>query len=392
MGKYSVTALALSYSLLVMTHLPTALFVSIFLLPYVTILQKYTSCPKLISKFFFSIAIGIMLSGAYLVPALLSQDYITVEKLWQPYYQYHRWFFLDGVDSPNPGLETKLLIMLLCYSLAFFPAWFIAHKRHTGRKRVMSFAWFIFFVGAWFLMLPFSRFVWEFIPFLQKVQFPWRVLVIVDITVVSSLVLAMQSVQGMNNRRLFFFLIGISVLFCTLSFYESTTIFQWHWHLHKDEVHQAKLNSALDIGYDPHEYIPSSVKLSRRETWAAVGSHKKVSFVSGNGAVNVVQWDPRIIGLDVNLVRETELRIRQFHYPGWQAEFSDNDTKPLLVPSGSTGIIKMVAPAGQYKLTLSLQPLWQEVLGWISSGIACLILICHSAIHLLRRNHLRTSN
>lgn len=52
MGKYSVTALALSYSLLVMTHLPTALFVSIFLLPYVTILQKYTSCPKLISKFF----------------------------------------------------------------------------------------------------------------------------------------------------------------------------------------------------------------------------------------------------------------------------------------------------------------------------------------------------
>jgi len=120
-----------------------------------------------------------------------------------------------------------------------------------------------------------------------------------------------------------------------------------------------------------------------------IRSFGRIRLDSGVGDVSVVRWMPRSILLDVNLARETQLIVKQFYYPGWQGTIKSNDTNVALMPSGSAGMIELTAPPGQYKLTLVLQPLWQEVAGWILSGAGSLILIGLSVFPLVRRNRTR---
>jgi hypothetical protein len=374
-GKRAIPALALTYGLLVMTHLPSALLASLFLPPYALIRRFGSPMEWVFTKCAAGIGSGILLAGIYLVPALLSQEYISGDENWQSsWYLYHRWFLLDGVDAPDPVFEQRLLATALATSALCVGAWIIAYwSRNTqDGKRALALEWMLFIAGAWFLMLPISRFFWELVPPLQKVQFPWRVLVIVDVAAAATVVLALQRVQN-GSRRTFHFVLSMAAMLLLLV---PVLVGISYRDLAADPAQRARLLSYLSTGRDAAEYIPSTVQVDRSTLLTELSHTDRVHFSGSAGSVEVRKWEPREIVLTVALEAATTLQVKQFHYPGWQATMGETGSKLEVGPRPRTGLLQVMAPPGQYSIVLKLTPLWQETVGaGLSAGAALCMLV-----------------
>ncbi|EEF23657.1 conserved hypothetical protein, partial [Ricinus communis] len=87
----AVAGLAVSYAALMFSHLPSGLLFSLCLGAYVLArLVRQWSLPAA-QQFAAAIAVGVALSAVYWVPALFTQQYIQSDKLWTPYFDFHRW-------------------------------------------------------------------------------------------------------------------------------------------------------------------------------------------------------------------------------------------------------------------------------------------------------------
>lgn len=382
--RYSVIGFAFSYSFLILSHLPSALLFSMFLLVYAAISAYQNRSIGHFNVFASGVLLGIALAGIYLVPALFSQDYISADQWVRPDFQYHQWFFLDGIAAPNPLFDSGLFPLLLVSTLVFFAAGYIAFRQREGHERLSLLPWLLFVVGAWFLMTPVSRFLWELLPFLQKVQFPWRVAIMLDLSVAITIVMALRDIpMGLNWR--FASISTMAALLLLLSGGLVAQFFAGDWKLSKNAKHQELIQTVISTGYDAQEYIPASVRLSQEEVLAHLKSTPKVGFDADKGQVGVVRWEARKIALDVDLSAETRLTVRQFHYPDWRATIVGSGADVPVGPSNPAGLLELTAPPGQYSLELELTRSWQELAGGLTSGAGLLIVMLLAAARALHR-------
>jgi hypothetical protein len=382
--RYFVIGFAFSYSFLILSHLPAALLFSMFMLLYAMIFAYQNRSAGQFYIFLSGVCLGIALAGIYIVPALFSQDYISASQLWSPHYQYHRWFFLDGVAAPSPQFSDGLFMMLLPSTVVFFRVWLIAFHQHEAQERISLLVWPLFVVGAWFLMTPASRFLWELLPILQKVQFPWRVAIVIDLAVAITFVVALRDIPAGKNRQ-FVFVSSMAAILLVLSGGFSAVFFAGDWKLSQTAEHQERLRTVISTGYDASEYIPASVRLSQEEAWEYLKSVPRIGLDADKGQTNIVRWEARKIALDVDLSAETRLTVRQFHYPGWRAWIADGGSALTVMPSDPAGLLELVAPPGRYRLELELGWSRQETAGAVVSGAGLLIVLLLTAVRSLRR-------
>jgi hypothetical protein len=135
-------------------------------------------------------ALGLGLSAAFFVPAVLEMGYINRTQWFGDYYDpaQHfvyfnqlfdpRWGF--GISQPGPddaalgslsfqlGAVATLLTLVALAISGQFPA------RLRGELRF----WGLWLVAAVFLMLPVSALAWRYIPIVGFAQFPWRYLML----------------------------------------------------------------------------------------------------------------------------------------------------------------------------------------------------------------------
>lgn len=364
-GERAIPGLALAYALLVATHLPAALLVSLLALVYVAVRGCYELSQGVILRFFVAITLGIMVAGLYLVPALLSQEYVSMAQMWGPYYHYDRWFLLDGVAAPDPRFETALLVTLALYTVVFAALCIVGYRNKDRRRRVVTSAWLIVFACACFLMLPLSRPVWEYVPFLKQVQFPWRVFTLLDMAIAAGIIHILPS-NGWPHRPAGVIAGAVISLFAASAMLVTVNYVR-DWALRKDGRNQAMLREAVKSGLDAGEYLPSWVTASRAATLGVISSMDRVRVDPTTGTIDVTRWQPRHIELNIRMAREGTLVVRQFYYPGWEATIAG--TRLRINPSSPAGLIELSAPAGHYVLSVRLQRLWQETVGAVLSGI-----------------------
>jgi hypothetical protein len=386
--RYSVIGFAFSYSLLILSHLPSALLFSMFLLLYAALLAYQNRSPSQFYVFLSGVLLGVALAGIYIVPAVFSQDYISANQWWSLKYEYHRWFFLDGGVAPNPQFSDGLFILLSLTTLVFFRVWYVAFRRHEAKERTSLYVWLLFVAGAWFLMTPVSWPLWELFPLLKKVQFPWRVAIVLDLAVAMAFVMAMRDVSADMNRKF----VSISImagLLLTLSGGYGVVYYANSWLQSQSAQHQEKLQSYISSGYDASEYIPASVSLSRVDILDYLKTAPRVALDGDRGEIDILQWEARKLAFNVDLSDETRLTVRQFYYPGWHASTGDGVAAPKIVPSEQTGLLELVAPPGRYRLELTMGWLPQELAGAALSASGLLILSLLAAVRFLRRRQYR---
>ncbi|MEH6518773.1 MAG: 6-pyruvoyl-tetrahydropterin synthase-related protein [Halioglobus sp.] len=382
--------LALSYALLVMTHLPSALLCSPFFLLYCLLRCGFATNWIILVRFALGILVGLLVAGCYLVPALGTQDYTYTDHLWEPYFDMHRWFFFDGLPSPNPEVETQVFAVASVGSLFFILSWSMAFLYSERAQKPLLFGLLIIFTGAWFLMTPLSLWLWQLLPFLQKVQFPWRVMVIQEFAVVTSLGLAL-SVALRSGRR--WALATAAALAVAFSAWVATIAFQDyqpHIELMGDEANVRSLRGQAVGGNDAKEYLPLTVKADRRKFLEQMSTLEPMVFDQGRGHIDIVRWQNRAITLDIRMRSATPVAVKQLLYPGWEVTLNG---EPLAIePTARYGLIRFQAPAGVYRVEMKLRTLPEERIGWVVSGVGLTLLLLLPFGRILQNKGRREAN
>ncbi|MDH5555849.1 MAG: 6-pyruvoyl-tetrahydropterin synthase-related protein [Alphaproteobacteria bacterium] len=382
--RFSVIGFAFSYACLILSHLPSALLFSMFLPLYAGFLAYQNRSPAQFYVFLSGVLLGMALAGIYLVPAVLSQGYITASQWWVPEYQYHQWFFLDGVAAPNPQFGDGLFLALLFSTLVFCGVWLVAFRQHEAKERASLFVWLLFAAGAWYLMTPVSRFLWELLPFLYKVQFPWRVAVVLDFAVAITFVVAMRDVPVGENKK-FVLISSLAAVLLIVSGGFGAVHFVGQWKMSQSAEYQERFQDVISMGHDASEYLPASATLPQSEIWRHLKSISRIGLDADNGRASVTRWKARDIVLDVDLSAETKLVVRQFYYPGWQARIAGGGGAVTIAPAGPAGLIELIAPPGRYRLELALGWSLHELAGAAISVSGLLIVLFIVFLRFLRR-------
>ena len=363
--------LALSYALLVMTHLPTALLCSPLLLIYSFVIYAYEKNVSVLFKFGISITLGLSLSACYLLPAIFMQQYVTSEYLWMAYFEPHRWFFLDGVPAPNPQDEQHLFLIAAANSVFFILAWPMLFRFAKSGLKPLAVMLLIIFLGSWFLMTPVSVLVWKYAPFLHQVQFPWRILVLQEFAVVTAVVLALAQLTLLGRTPTLICSVLVAAGMFTWSLYRTYDGYQQHLSLIADESNQSSLRAQAVAGRGAREYMPASVPAGRKALLEKMSGLDRLVYDQRRGAIEVKSWRNRDILLTADVESVTPVAVKQLYFPGWKV--SANGTALEAFPTRRYGLIRFNVPAGQHEVQLKLEPLWPEQVGWILTFLGLFI-------------------
>ena len=160
-----IALLAFGYALLILTHLPTALLASLFLIPPLALARAWRD-RAVLARIAAGLLLGLMLAAPYLLPAILLQRFVAIATMTAtPALEASRWTILSADSRMRDGL---FLIGLMAASAAL-PALVLLRRDRWG--------WFVLAIIA--LGLGLVPALWR-IPLLAHVQFPWRLLVLAD--------------------------------------------------------------------------------------------------------------------------------------------------------------------------------------------------------------------
>ena len=164
-------------------------------------------------------ALGLGLSAAFFIPALIEQRYINQTQWFGKYYdpfQHFVYFFQlfnpawgFGISQPGPddiaqgAMSYQLGAVATLLSVI---ALVLAGRQPPARRRE------IWFWGAWaavsvFLTLGVSAFAWRYVPIVRFAQFPWRylMLAILPLSILPGTLIAngprVANSESANNKR-----------------------------------------------------------------------------------------------------------------------------------------------------------------------------------------------
>lgn len=377
--KFSI-GLAISYALVLLTHLPSFIILSLFIL--IVLLVIAFDKERVISVI-FSLSCGVVLSSFYVLPMLLCQPFVSLNKMWEGRYSLYENFFVAGF-----GFENNYLLKITIVNFVVITTIFFLVKRDLNKRVVF---WLFTGYFSMFLMFRPSSFVWSFIPLLDKIQFPWRLNLI---TLISVLVLcsAVFNSRTKSVSKVDFFLKGIVItVLASQVFAVLMLIFPYEKHqLSQEEkvrvIHEST-NKLGVVEYVPHwasDEIFSEMKLRR------LGSPEFKLKASIPGDLSLLTWSPRKIEMAASSSTGFAATISQFYFPYWQATI-DNGAQLLDIAPSPQGLIRIKIPPGQHMVTVRLVDGSPEVFGKLLSFFSGLGLVYYLLWNYYKRQVLRQS-
>ena len=145
-----------------------------------------------------AIALAVAVTAGYWFPALTTRGYADVTRfMTSSWFQYSNNFVLPyQPGSWNGTIEILLLLMLVALCVLSYLA--LRWQRHRAITFSMAVACVL---AAAFMLTPASDVIWRAIPPLQRVQFPWRFLLLIDVGLVFLLAHVLDAPEAARARR-----------------------------------------------------------------------------------------------------------------------------------------------------------------------------------------------
>lgn len=213
--KRKVLVFGLLFSALILTHNLSALM----FLPIVLVWTAY----RKYWKGFWGFVIAAGLSAFYLLPVIFESKFINLASATQEYFDFRAHFltlkqiFLDfswgyGGSTWGEGDGLNLSVGIIQWILpAVIAVVLVFRKKILERKEFLTF----FILGTIFLFLTHNKstFLWQVLPFMKYIQFPWRFLGVA----VFCFSLASGALVGLLNKKFVIF-VATGVTFLSLIF------------------------------------------------------------------------------------------------------------------------------------------------------------------------------
>lgn len=387
-----ILLLAVGTALLALTHVLSVLMFAPLVPAYAALAVQPGRRLRAVARTVFGMALGLGLSGAYLVPALTLQRHVNMQVLWQGWGHYRQYLYDQELVLAAGGHIFHLLLLLALLGSVVLAAllWRLATgpgrpNGGAGADRAgtrMAHFWMLVVLANAFLLTRASDFVWQLLTPLQRIQFPWRLATLITVAMCALAAYAAAGVKppmALGRRSLVLAAVCIVALWLMVTARNGLEILR--------QTPDAELNPHAQ---DAWEYKPRGVQgedfqQAVRKAKGPDGRIPKAALEAG-GRVEVVRWRPRDIRLRVEAPQDSVLTVYQFYFPGWQARL-DGTTRVDVVQSQPHGLVTLPLPAGSHSVELRLRMTPNERNGWLLTGLS--VLISAACVVLGRRRNRR---
>jgi hypothetical protein len=302
---------------------------------------------------------GLGIAAALLLPNLLERTFINQEQWVRASYDYALHFVYPfqllspwwgyGAAGPGPvdGMSFQLGIVPMVLAMA---AAVTAFRRPAGERAQILF-WASAAVLVIFFMLPLSAALWKLLPIATLVQFPWRLLALVTVTLalLSGLAVRVPASQTRSGPVLILALTAVLASFpYTLPQYTP--------------LPEAAEGPLLVLQFETE--FPDMVGMTAWAQEQPATTPLVAQYLAGTPLVTAEALAP---GASVEMIRAggasdelwvrspegTEVMFYTYYFPGWRV-YVDGERLPAsaLRPQGVHGLLVVDVPPGEHHLLL----------------------------------------
>ncbi|MCD6519441.1 MAG: hypothetical protein J7M05_05935, partial [Anaerolineae bacterium] len=354
--------LSLSYALLVLSHNISALvfspLVGVWLL--VEALSQRRKAPRILLWGGLALGLGLLLSAWFWIPALRERSLVQLGEQTTGYFHYSghfRWrnlvqwswahdYAIDAQHNPFSmgGVQAALAV---AGTLALFRRW-------LRREKISPSLWMALgalFIYTW-LITPWSAWVWEHVPLLPYVQFPWRLL---SVQALAIALLAGQIpvlVRGPWRGKLALALVILATLAGMvrlrpdrLPLREEDVTLQ---RLMLYETYSGNIGGTVRYEYLPREMVPrpytSAVQLNNGRKPAPLALEGQLL------KAELLHQAPQREEWQLTVAKKSLLAFQTTFYPGWEAQVDGHHQG--VEPLPGLGLVGLRLPAGEHHVVL----------------------------------------
>jgi uncharacterized membrane protein len=346
------------YALFIMAHNGMALIFSPVFLVYILIFIKKRK------DFIYSLGIfafGICLSSFFWLPSIFESKYVVAGTSLANLYKdnfvpllnlfYSNWGFGPDVNSKG-GLSPQIGVLHTIIPFIFL----IFINEIKEKKR--AFFWFIIFIAAIFMTTSYSSLLWDKLPFLKLLGFPWR------LTSLSGFAACMLIFYGLKhfNRGIFLAILVGLFLFSSLPF------------VRVDKY----IPSRSDDFYFSYKGT-TDYNLRTSTVWIGQDfdfpAKHNVEIIGGQGTIKSLSRTSNFHEYLVEAKTNLSILDNTEYFPGWRAEVDGVKTPIQFQDMNHRGLITFNVPSGEHSVKVKFKETPIRLLSDIVSVVSLALIV-----------------
>lgn len=299
---------ALAFASLITAHNVTALMFAPIMLIFSLISLKIYST-QFTLRLLLMYVWGLSLSAFFWLPAIWEKQYVVYDSVLSKYWVDHFPTFQQLIYSPwgyglsHPGIDqdamsfqigiAQILVIVILIILMIF-------KGSQHQLKIWGLFSLIVFVLCVFFMLDGSKVVWENLPLVGYIQFPFRILTVVVFICALAAALVVRFTAFSNIA---FVVLLLLVIYANRNHLNVNQKFD-----PGDDYYLSLKTTSSTFG----EHLP---KWANRELKSAV---EKFELVDSSGEINVHKNTSNKVVAALDLSAPTKVKLNQYYFPGWE--------------------------------------------------------------------------
>ncbi|OGH43943.1 MAG: hypothetical protein A3J14_01995 [Candidatus Levybacteria bacterium RIFCSPLOWO2_02_FULL_37_18] len=282
---------------------------------FILLINKVGKKTWIFSTVILLLSIGI--AGIFWVPALFERHYVQGLEIFDYKSHFPELYQLlfpswgTGFSNSDLGNEMSFQLGVMNLISVFFGiASFFILKEKNLKKTILFFITGFSFVL--FLMLKNSLFLWEYIPFLNYFQFPWRLLSL-EIIITSFLGGSLWKMIVSEKSKTKGFISLVIFAICTVIV--TSEYIKPAYFLERSDDYYITESDFIDSTNTPGNalnVVGFNSQLKRTK--------EKISFISDSGVILSEMISPTRYIFNVNLKNNTTAVIQTAYFPAWRAK------------------------------------------------------------------------
>ena len=369
-GARVIAPLSLVVAAAWLTNIPTA----VMLMYSLGVLALWAAASQRSWKALLHVAAAIVLgmgtAAIYLLPVMHQHSWVNLRQVLLPGIRpLENFLFTVTRDEDHNRFNRIVSVVALWEIVILVVSLWIAHRRSSKRIWELMLLWGTL---STVLMINFTLPLWNHVPVLEYVQFPWRWLLCLNV------VLALVVVFALERWWLRVVICGIAI---------ASVPFVWHriqppWWDTSADIQEMVDNQHDGIGNDgTDEYVPAGADPSDIDQNAPLAMYQG----SGTAQISVEKWQSEQRALTVTATSPGNLTMRLFNYPLWLVDVNGH----LIQTQSTDNTIQMIIPipAGRSRIQISWVEGWDRKVGGGISAASVLLLgflwiRCKHSVHL----------
>jgi 6-pyruvoyl-tetrahydropterin synthase-like protein len=370
-GRRITVLLALPLAAAWLINAPAAVMVHYSLVLLMIVIAWQRNSLKVLVTGSTAVVLGAALAAFYLLPAVYEQGWVNIgEAVSAGSRPLDNFLFVHTPDAEHDAFNRviswiAIAEISLTIILTMMAAWAAQRWRWRPRNSALWASLVIWAAVCTVLMLSISNPLWDILPKLRFMQFPWRWLLCLGIP--------FTLLTAMGVRRWTVRLALYLVTLCVLAFVWQR--FQPPWWDTAADLREIQDNVATGTGYEgTDEYTPAGVDPSSVDK---DGPRVTVDGVTVDGvtvdgparaAIRVLEWEAEQKSFTAEMSAPDNLALHLFNYPAWRVEV--NGRQVQAATREGTGQMLVPVQAGANRVQITFIRTWDRTAGGWISGLA----------------------